>query len=121
MLKPSEDIDVHGIVALGESLPFLSGLEKVGDYTASYRHLRLVSKEMHSRLAMRGLRVFTLTLKGDNKDTNIGRASLLQQSNLRELTVHLEWTGPLGWKSRSISGWSCYNNISGDEPIIGKY
>lgn len=59
---------------------------------ASLRKLRLVNKEW-SRVALLGLRSYTVTLKGGPADTNINGASLLQQTKLQSLEVHLLLSG----------------------------
>lgn len=59
---------------------------------ASLRLLRLVNKEW-SRVVLLGLRSYTVTLKGEPADTNVNGASLLQQTKLQSLEVHLLLSG----------------------------
>lgn len=64
----------------------------IEDDLAALRALRLVNKEC-SRVALLGLTSYTLTLKGDAEDTNVGGASLLQQTRLEDLEVDLVLSG----------------------------
>lgn len=93
LLDPSAHINLSSLLALGGTSPVLQGC--IDDDTASMRSLRLVSKSL-SPLALLALRKYTLTLKGDDTDTNVSGASLLQQAKLSELIVHLRLTGRCG-------------------------
>lgn len=64
----------------------------LGDDLAAVRCLRLVNREAR-RVALLGLRNYTLTLKGEGGDTNVSGATLLQQTKLTQLTVYLRLTG----------------------------
>lgn len=90
LIDPSTHLDLASLLALGGTSPVLQGC--IGDDTYSMRSLRLVSKSI-SPLALLALRKYTLTLKGDDKDTNVSGASLLQQAKLSDLIVHLRLTG----------------------------
>lgn len=59
----------------------------------SVRNMRLVSKEA-SRVALLGLRSYTLRLRGTTRtDTNVGGARLLRNARLQKLTVCLVSSG----------------------------
>lgn len=73
----------------------------VCDETASLRRLRLVNKEA-SRVALLGLKSYTLKLKGVCTDTNVDGASLLRQTKLQSLNFHLLLTG---WSLEKILSW----------------
>lgn len=64
----------------------------IDDNVEALRTLRFVSKEA-SRVAMLALKTYTLTLKGDAKDTNLCGARLLRTARLATLTVHLRISG----------------------------
>lgn len=89
-LDPSTCTDLP--MLLGGDSPLIQALACSSDYTASLKCLRLVSKEV-GRLALLGLREYTLSLQGNGDDTNVNAASLLQHAKLSKLTVHLRLTG----------------------------
>lgn len=58
--------------------------------------LRLVNKEA-SRVALLGLRSYTLTLMGSAaNDTNVGGARLLRHTRLQMLRIHMRLSGNKG-------------------------
>lgn len=59
---------------------------------AALREVRLVSKEA-SRVALLGLKSYTLNLKGAATDTNVGGARLLRSTRLMKLSVFLRLSG----------------------------
>lgn len=64
----------------------------VQDSIRLLRSLRLVSKEA-SKVALLALRSYTLTLKGDAKDSNVNGARLLSHTHLETLDLHLAVSG----------------------------
>lgn len=91
-LDPSFGMRLSKLLALGGHSPVLQALACTDGYIASLRCLRMVNKEI-SQLALLGLETFSLTLKGVDSDTCVKRASLLKQTKLSELNVHIRLTG----------------------------
>lgn len=88
-------MDLSSLLAIGGDSPVLQALSCIGDDIACLRCLRQVSKEV-GRHALLAVRKYTLTLRGEEKDTNVSGASLLQRAKLSELVVHLRLTGTCG-------------------------
>lgn len=62
------------------------------DKSSALRNIRLVNKEA-SLVAFQALRSYTLTLRGDARDSDSRGACLLRLTCLRNLTVRLRLTG----------------------------
>lgn len=67
----------------------------IGDTTLAMRSMRLVSKEA-SRVALLALTSYHVTLEGGIMDTHVNRASLLQNTYLKTLSVTLHMSGEHG-------------------------
>lgn len=94
-LPATAPMDLSSLLAIGGDSPVLQALSCIGDDIACLRCLRQVSKEV-GRHALLAVRKYTLTLRGEEKDTNVSGASLLQRAKLSELVVHLRLTGTCG-------------------------
>lgn len=88
-------MDLSKVLTFGGFFPLLETLGYTDDYSASLRSLRLVCKEF-SKIALVGLRRYKLKLEGDNGDTDVSRASFLQQARLLELNADLRITREFG-------------------------
>lgn len=87
-MEPAQKFD---FAALLEQAPAL--IEAcIADNIPALRNLRLVSKEA-SRVALLGLRSYTLSLRGQITDSNIDGAPLLQQTRLSHLNVQVYVVG----------------------------
>lgn len=95
------------VTLLGQSSPLRQAC--VQDNESVLCDLRLVSKDA-SRFALLALNTYTLRLKGDTQDINVGGARLLRQTKLRDLNVHLllsgRWLWILCWVRQNCSGCS---------------
>lgn len=86
ILKDTSPKGDTNLVSLCERfLPLLE--ECVAEDLPTLRALRLVDKRA-SRVALLGLRSFTLTLQGTSKDTNVSGSCLLQHTRLQQLDAH---------------------------------
>lgn len=85
-------MDLSRLLALGGTSPLLKALASDDDYTCILKSLRLVSKEI-SQLALLGVKLFEVTLRGEDRDTDVGGAGLLQQTKLSKLTLNLQLNG----------------------------
>lgn len=79
------------LVGLLEQIPTLLHM-CVGDEIAVLKVLRLVGKRF-SKIALKALKTYTLTLTGSSKDTNVSGARLLRHTQLQALNVSLDLSG----------------------------
>lgn len=86
------------LISLLERVPALleACIEDTGDFSlqrsSNIQILRLVSKDS-SRYALSAVKVFSLKLMGQLRDTNIAGTRLLQQTHLYNLQVRVSLSG----------------------------